>query len=107
MTNGADVSGQEPLAVEVRRLLAEMEARLGERLNGLSRKIDENRDHADRTYLKKETWDESRKGDDRRFGELERDNSDQAGFRRQILIGILLILCTTVATAVLAAGGFK
>lgn len=101
------MSGQEPFPAEVRRLLAEMEARLGERLNGLSRKIDEVRKNGDETFVRKDTHEAERRGDDRRFGELERDNNDQAGFRRQMLAGILLLLCTTVVGIVLAIAGLK
>lgn len=90
-----------------RELLLQLQATARE-LDALGRRLDVLADNLGKSYVPRGEYEEARKGDDRRFGEVERDIENQAGFRRQVaaslIVGVLLIVAQTVVTLAVITG---
>lgn len=84
-----------------RELLIQLQ-NLAAQVSGLVSRIDDLTRTMGTTYVSRETWTEARTADERRFRELEKDNDNQAGFRRQVLAGFAVGLLLTLVTLVLA-----
>lgn len=80
------------LLIQLQNLAAQVAALVG-RVDDLTRTLSD-------TYVPRGEYDEARKGDDRRMSEIEKDIETQAGFRRSITGGALLLLLGLIANLV-------
>lgn len=82
-----------------RELLIQLQAAVAQ-IDGLARRLDSLTDTLQKTYVPKGEYAEARKGDERRFKDIESDIDVQAGFRRQVaaafFAGFLLLLAGIV-----------
>lgn len=82
-----------------RELMIELRGALSQ-LDTLARRLDSLTEALAKTYVPRGEYNEARKGDDRRFAEIEGDLDKQAGFRRQVAagfaVGFLLLLAGIV-----------
>lgn len=90
-----------PLLMEQIKGVIQRQAELAKQLENLSDKLAS-------TYVQQGTYAANRESDERRFRELEKDNENSAGFRRQVaagfIVGFLLILLPLLGTVTSAIG---
>lgn len=84
-----------------RELLIQLQ-NLASQVSTLVRKVDDLTSTLGATYVPRGEWEEARKGDNRRFEEIEKDNSDQASFRRQATLAGLLFILGLLANLILS-----
>lgn len=84
--------------------LGEVIRRLDEtsrRLDDVSRRVDSQAERMEERYVAKGEYLSDRRGDERRFRELESDVEKAAAFRRQVGAGLLVAILGFVAQAVI------
>lgn len=93
------------MADEITTQIALLLARLDgvvEKQADLTARLDRLTETLTSSYVPRGEYLSDRRGDDRRFTELEDDNKNAAGFRRQVaagfVVGFLLMLMTLVLT---------
>lgn len=82
-----------------RELMLQLQHVVGQ-IADVTRRLDGLTDTLAKTYVPRGEYQEARKADERRFGEIEGDLEKQAGFRRQVAagfaVGFLLMLAGVI-----------
>ena len=79
-----------------RELMIELRAAVSQ-INALAARLDALTSTLAATYVPRGEYTAHREADDRRMGEVEKDISSQAAFRRQVAAGVLIGLLLLVA----------
>jgi hypothetical protein len=82
-----------PLLMVKMEAIVEKQAEQTRRLDDLAKTLAE-------SYVAKGEWAESRKADERRFGELEKDNEARGAFNRQLAAGLIIAFVIQLVLAV-------